>query len=610
MTAVRIEQFLGSRPVISDWLLPQNAGSEARNCKVRSGSILPIIQPRLIHQLPAGTPTQRFFYRIVTVAGEVWFTHANADVSLVESPLVNDTYRRIYWTIPGARPRYSTASRIAAGEDPYYLGIAAPPRLTVTPPDGDTKETRSYVYTRVSSMGEESAPSAPRVASGDPSGIWALTDLGGEVSDPANYDLEKIRIYRTVTGTTTAGNYFFVAELPIDAVLYNDNVSNATAALNNVLSTGDGGQPPTGLSNLTVMPNGFLVGSVGRDIWFSEPWKPHSWPAKNVISVDADVVAFAVVGTTLFILTNSTPYLATGVRPEAISLSRTQTVAPCVSRRSVVTHPQLGVLYASHNGLIRLTPGGAELVTRDLIDEREWGFLVPNTLSAALDDVFYIAYNENGNGFLIDVQQVYLISLKPPLSYSRVWTDRYSGEALVQKNDRVYTWDPADGEPSPWYWRSKQFDMAKPVNIGAVQIRWNSFYGGEIIDLSAKYVDWNEERIKTPLSPLGWAAIGSSRKEERPGLDPDLPQNRNAASGPILFLTTGGVGDTGTELPSLHFTLTASSAGKVFDGSVPDGRVIRPKAGHKARAYQFELAGNVEVQSVALAETGRELMEV
>jgi hypothetical protein len=143
-------------------------------------------------------------FRVVDNAGvnpDTWLTFDSRDVDIVRSPIVNDSYDRYYWAGDG-RPRMNTYANIYAGTPgPYFLGVPAPTNaLSVAPPAG-TDETRAYVYTFVTTFGEEGPPSPPVVATGD-AGTWALTNMDTVVPDaasrPPNF---KINIYRTVSGS-------------------------------------------------------------------------------------------------------------------------------------------------------------------------------------------------------------------------------------------------------------------------------------------------------------------------------------------------------------------------------------------------------------------------
>ena len=84
------------------------------------------------------------------------------------------------------------------------------------------------------------------------------------------------RIYRTATGSTGVTTYRFVAEIAVATAAHEDSL------LGNELGEGivtEGWSPPhDDLDGIIGLPNGVLVGFVGKDIYYSEPYQPHAWP--------------------------------------------------------------------------------------------------------------------------------------------------------------------------------------------------------------------------------------------------------------------------------------------------------------------------------------------
>jgi hypothetical protein len=601
VTNLRVDQFRGSVPLRGDWQLDNNQAARAQNCRVRSGDIEPLVLPTLIHTFSAAFGAA---YRVPASSGDLWMSFDDPATTVVEAPLVNDAYGRVYWTSPGQPLRYTTRNRLSLSQPPLTLGLSNPNApLTVTPISAANNETRAYLYTRVSVYGEESGPSPVASASGDPTQVWTIT---GFVPDPgeANKSYSKVRLYRTVTGYVSS-TYFLVAELPnAGLTTYVDTKSNVAVAQSTVFQAGIFG-PPEQMDGIAVMPNGFLAGFRGRDLMFSTPWQPHSWPVNYTISVADTIVALAVVGNVLFILTNGTPYMAQGVNPESISLSRIQVVAPCAGMRSVVVHPVHGVIYASHNGLYRMTPGSVDLVTRDQIDERRWrSDVIPATLTAVLDDIYYTGMNAFNSGFMIDISDGSWFWTDIPVD--RLWIDVHSGAAMASRGNRVYNWNPVTGLPANWLWLSKKFDLASPINIGAVQVRWDNFQLFNQDQLDA-FRDWNVVRITRPLSAIGYLPIGGVYHPQDIVLDPDVPDNRTAIGGSPLFADTELVLSN-----SLIWLRLYTDQGLTWDAAVPGtlDNVMRPRSGDKSRYMQFQLSGTSVVHSIAMAETGQELSKV
>jgi hypothetical protein len=189
-----------------------------------------------------------------------------------------------------------------ASKEPWLLGIPAPSVVPSVSPSGGTgaDTTRAYVYTWVSAYGEEGPPSEPTTVTGQVDDTWAITltaaagsDLGDDGDD--RY-LTLVRIYRTVTSSAGVATYFFVAEQAISDTTYDDSASDATVAANDQLESTNWTAPPSDLQGFIRMPNGIVASWRESEIWFSEPYRPHAWPAAYVVTVDYPVVGLGVTG--------------------------------------------------------------------------------------------------------------------------------------------------------------------------------------------------------------------------------------------------------------------------------------------------------------------------
>ncbi len=167
MTAVNIKAFRGQIPRISNRLLQPNQAVRALNCKITSGRLDPVAGPKFLADVSVDVSTM-YRYRAFVGGGylDSWLTWAE-DVNVVPSPNANDPDGRFYFTSGSFEPRMSTYS-LAISSVPYptawySLGVAAPtvaPTVAHTGGSGAT-ESRSYVYTYVTTFGEESPPSPP-----------------------------------------------------------------------------------------------------------------------------------------------------------------------------------------------------------------------------------------------------------------------------------------------------------------------------------------------------------------------------------------------------------------------------------------------------------------
>ena len=106
------------------------------------------------------------------------------------------------------------------------------------------------------------------------------------------------------------------------------------------------------------MPNGFLIGFDGNNIYMSEAYHFHAWPAEYKQATETPIVGLGVLGQTCVVCTQGYPATVTGTKPATCSFTKATTGEPCLSRGSIVSTPQ-GVIYASQNGLILVGPAAS-----------------------------------------------------------------------------------------------------------------------------------------------------------------------------------------------------------------------------------------------------------
>ena len=184
MVAVNIKAFRGQIPRVSERLLTPNHATRALNCKITSGSLDPLAGIGQVFSTSLNIETVYRYRAFVSGAyADNWLTWAQ-DVNIVPSPNANDPDGRFYFSSESFEPRMSTyALSISSTPYPtawYSLGTAAPtvaPTVAHTGGSGAT-ESRSYVYTYVTTFGEESPPSPPStVYTTYLNATWNLTAL-------------------------------------------------------------------------------------------------------------------------------------------------------------------------------------------------------------------------------------------------------------------------------------------------------------------------------------------------------------------------------------------------------------------------------------------------
>lgn len=618
MSAIRIENFAGIAPRLSERLLPPNAAVEADNVKLTAGELRGLRTPKLAKDLTAVGYTVRRAFRIPNSlatptpmdAADIWVSFTDADVDFARSPLTTDSFERYYWTsdstLYGGVPKYNTRARIASASAPFRLGIPTPSSAPTVTPAAGTDKTRAYVYTFISAYGEESAPSPPTVATGG-NGTWILTAMPTTVPDAAERNITSKQIYRTVPGLSSS-EFFLVGSVSLATSGFNDTSTDADAADNLILESTNFTPPPDTLKGLIAHPNGFMVGFTGRDLWFSEPFRPHAWPAAYVLTTETEIVGIAIYAGSVVVATNSRPYTADGVHPANISLQKIDSIDPCISRRSMVTTLS-GVFYATPQGIVAVTPGVSRLISAGLFTRQEWSDRYnPVGTKAVGYGTQYIAFDKTDSGFIISPTEplALLTEVDRLASVETIQIDQYTGEAYLIQMNQVNIWDPVDTTPFSYTWKSKTFELPKPVNFGVVQVKFRNALLELGSDVVEGFQNFNNARITDPLNCVNLAVVNDVREEVISGWT--QPQDKNPVAGSPLFQISGLL----SVVPAVQVRIWARMRGSemelVYTQTIEDELPYRLPTGFKSDVWQIELVSNTDVYSVVIAETAKELV--
>jgi len=252
--------------------------------------------------------------------------------------------------------------------------------------DASELEDRTYVYTYVSALGEESPPSPPsaivNALDGD---VIQLSGMTPPLT--VGYEITHIRIYRT--NSTAAGTEFqFVKEMAV-ATDTTDEVKSQN--LGEILATATWEPPPSGLQGITSMPNGMMVGFAGKNIHMCEPYFPHAWPPEYDQAIDYNIIAMEALGNSVVVLTEGVPYILTGSHPRNVNIRPYKINQACVSVRSVASDADR-VLYASPDGLVEISINGVKVVTDQYVKKKEWAAFVPTTIVGEIHDGKYFGF--------------------------------------------------------------------------------------------------------------------------------------------------------------------------------------------------------------------------
>lgn len=621
MVGMRIENFGGMVPLLSKRLLPESMATLAVNAYLRGGEVRGLRDPVLIKSFPPGPPNYEKALRVPdpdAPAVPVWVPFASADADFYPNPLVNDAFNRYLWVDnngPGSPqlPQANSLARIKAGDPSILLGVPAPetaPSVAVVggaPP----LSTRSYVYTYVNLFGEEGPPSLPTTLTGNTDGSWNVSGLVNPTFAAAR-GIVNLRVYRTIVGQSGATTYFRVTEQVVTDSTYSDTRSDADVSRDALLLESTSWEPPLEMEGIIEMPNGFFAGWNGKNVYFSEPYRPWAWPPAYSISVAYPILDCGVVDQTLVALTATAPVLVTGTRPAFMTISKTTYVEPCVNSNSITQAPE-GVYFASQNGLMLISPAGLAPVTRQVIGRDEWNTqYVPDIKSAVAFDSQYIAHGSNGTGFVFDPRGIQsgIVDLANFPSVKAIWSDPWTAEAHLMIGNDVYLWSQPEAPFATATWLSKEFQFPRPLNFGAVMVSLDSATAGASSGVIADPVEpegspWLDEVL---LYNYGLYNAASYNTAPLDGTTP--PGNPTADPWPFWYGVVGGADDGDLPPGPVCELIVFANNAIVFRRLVESGVVYRLPAGFKAELWQVQVRSRVPVLNIQIAETGKELARV
>lgn len=649
MTSLVINRFGGMMPRYGVQQIPDTAASFVENAILLSGELRGLhTRQRVIDLRDVPYPIARIYRAQYRTGGASWVTFPDETVDMVKGPLVNDAFDRYYITSENDKPRMNTLARLANGDPSFLLGIPAPfAKPTVLPDDSgeaSTDVTRAYVYTFVSAYGEEGKPSEATVEVGKDDDVWQITGMDVVVPDAAERNITHKNIYRTVTSAGGGVAFHFVDQIPLAQSSYNDSLTTDEVGTNSVITCLNHDQPPEDLIGVVAHPNGFLVGFNGRDVYFSKPYLPHAWPIDYILSTVDPIRGLGIFSTSVVVATDGSPYVASGIRPDGMTFTKAQTAEPCIAgRRSIVSMP-FGVYYPTDDGLFLIGPQGFTLATTKLITKREWQRdFSPWSLQGVRWQNQYVGFYDFENGLMFDPSEpnAALVRLGSVWKYSVIQQDPFSGAVWQVLDNIVYEWNPAFGVPTTYRWVSKEYVTPKPVNFGACKFEGGIISapppggipppGGTPIppDYGEDIEDFNLYRFQFPLNPINFGALGVVRKTTTlPGFVPPipvLPENSQpfhksplyrldptpaATAAFSSYINSYDLPQGPNTVPSVLYFRMYADGSLVYEQQITDEGVYRLPSGYKAKRYQFEFEGTLELKSFKLAETGAELAVV
>lgn len=490
MASIKLQTFGGILPQISPRLLPDTAATIAENARFDSGRLSAWRASVAINDHNNASfvvpNTTRTIYRHRDRQGNSYWLVWTTDVHAVPSPIAEDPFDRLYWT--GQQfPRMAIGTEVTGSVAPTYepsvsrkLGVPSPtdqPTVTITTTVADTTIlplSRSYVYTWVSGLGEESGPSPASAILDVKSG--EVVTLTFNTAVPAHiYNTVSRPAVRRIYRTNVNGEFQFVKDIAYtatsttDAIL-DENLGEIIPSTNwDTPPDENAGNHPDGpMLGLTAMPNGILAGFSGRSVLFSEAFLPHAFPKAYSLTTKSRVVGLASISIGLMVMTTGKPVLMTGSSPAAMTATEIDNNQACVSGRSIADMGSVAI-YASPDGLVAAGENGVSLITEGIFTRDQWQALNPSSIHGYHYEGRYIFFWQNGGnsgGYIFDGRGEFpLISTlnyyakagyNDPVDDALYLVIETAGVSTVRRFDA--------GTATPYTWQSKEVRFEKPIN--------------------------------------------------------------------------------------------------------------------------------------------------
>ena len=494
MAGFKLTTFTGLSKKVSPRLLPEDMAQNAQNVFLDSGRIEGIptdvndpSESGNTHPASHISTTTRTIFKATSSS---WFTFTD-DVDVIRSPIKEDTHGRFYFTGSGNFPKYTSLSSGVSGSGPYptasfRLGLPTPAAFTAAPSvdntsaaDGAALSSRAYLYTEITTFGEEGPPSEVTSADIVDAENGATVTLTLPAATSGNYSIAKRRIYRTdingvfrfvkdVTGTS--------ADTTTEAVT-DDLLGEEIESSDNLAPPDDttSDHPDGPMLGITTMPNGITAGFSGNTLLFSESFLPHSYPLANQLTTQEDIVAIASIASGLLVTTKGKPLMASGTDPSAMAMVEIDANLPCVNKRSLVDMGEYAI-YSSPDGLVLASNSGIQLITEQILTRDQWQTeYYPSNVEAYEYEGKYIAFTYDGSnnstkkGFIFDPRGGKNAFVNLDFYATAGFNDRENDELYLVIDGTLKKFARGTTKRS-YLWKSKEFFSNRPLSPGIAKV--------------------------------------------------------------------------------------------------------------------------------------------
>ena len=496
MAGFKLTTFTGLNKKISPRLLPEDMAQDAENVFLDSGRIEGLKSDTTHSSEPSSHPASHISSSTRTIfraTSSNWLTFTE-DVDIIKSPVKEDSFNRLYFTGSGNFPKYGGQANLISGSGPYpaasfKLGLPTPGAITsisvnnATAATGSATNSRAYLYTEVTTFGEEGPPSVVTSSQIVDVANGGTVTLNLPAASSGNLSIAKRRIYRTDIN----GVFRFVADVSgtssgnVQEAVLEDLLGEEIESADNLAppdeTTSD--HPDGPMLGITAMPNGITAGFSGNTLLFSEAFLPHSYPLQNQLTTKDDIVGLASIASGLLVTTKGKPLMVSGTDPSAMAMVEIDANLPCSNKRSLVDMGEYAI-YSSPDGLVLASNSGIQLITEQILTRDQWQDYYPSQVEGYEYEGKYIGFTYDGSnnatkkGFLFDPRGGKNAFINLDFYATAGFNDREE-DVLYLVIDGTLKEFAQNATKRSYTWKSKVFYTNRPISPGVAKVSADSY---------------------------------------------------------------------------------------------------------------------------------------
>ena len=276
------------------------------------------------------------------------------------------------------------------------------------------------------------------------------------------YPIEYVRVYRSLAASKTGG-FFMVKEIKVP----DDWDGTGTFSFHEWekeipgFSFDNVTPPPDCLKGLVLQPGRFLAAFRGDTVYLSDINAPYSW--SHFYTIDSEIVGIAINGSDIVVLTTGSPTILSGINPGQMRLSKMAIEQSCTNKQAICKVGEI-VTYASPDGIVFISGGQANLVSKGLVRPKQWRALHPESmLFVQHDSQVYITSKDNPISYRFDPHGQALSLITVDGNFEVSYNDMFDDSLYYVFDDKIFSFDSDLNNNMLMFWRCREIDINVPV---------------------------------------------------------------------------------------------------------------------------------------------------